>query len=108
MGTADGRSCSSGLLDPIVESLRAQSRFSFVVDGRFKGGYITRRYGNPAQRIHAVQMEIAQCAYLCEARIPTFDADRAAPLNALLRDLLGRAAGFGGPPPTVAATETLA
>jgi N-formylglutamate amidohydrolase len=27
---------------------RAQTSFSHVSDGRFKGGYITRRYGRPA------------------------------------------------------------
>jgi N-formylglutamate deformylase len=108
VGTADGRSCSPALLNRVVESLRAQSRFSFVVDGRFKGGYITRHYGNPAQGIHAVQLEIAQCAYLREARIPVFDADRAAPLSAVLRDMLGRTARFISAPPADAAVEKLA
>ena len=88
VGTAGGRSCSPLLLDRIVACLSAQTNFSFVVDGRFKGGYITRRYGDPARRIEAVQLEIAQCAYLTEARAPAFDAARAAPLITLLRDLL--------------------
>jgi N-formylglutamate deformylase len=88
VGTADGRSCSPALLDRIVASLSAQNQFSFVVDGRFKGGYITRHYGKPAARIHAVQLEIAQCAYLVEARTPIFDPVRAQPLSSLLRDLL--------------------
>ena len=108
VGTAGGRSCSHDLLDRIVACLKAQNRFSFVVDGRFKGGYITRNYGNPAHGIHAVQLEIAQCAYLQEARIPAFDPGRAVPLNALLRDVLGRAAEFGCTPPAVAAPEILA
>jgi len=89
VGTAGGRSCSPDLLARVVTSLSAQSQFSFVVDGRFKGGYITRHYGDPAARIDAVQLEIAQCAYLEEMRIPTFDASRAAPLKHLLRELLG-------------------
>ena len=80
------------LAQRIVAVLSAQSQFSFVVDGRFKGGYITRRYGNPAARIDAVQLEIAQCAYLVEARTPAFDAARALPLKHLLRDLLSRVA----------------
>jgi len=88
VGTADGRSCSAAVLDCIVASLSKQAQFPFVVDGRFKGGYITRHYGNPGARIHAVQLEIAQSAYLEEARTPTFDAARAAPLNLLLRELL--------------------
>ncbi|MGB6307686.1 MAG: N-formylglutamate deformylase [Steroidobacteraceae bacterium] len=93
VGTAGGRSCSPALLERVVAPLRAQKQFSFVVDGRFKGGYITRHYGNPAADIHALQLEIAQCAYLREARTPAFDAALAAPLRSLLRDLLGRIAG---------------
>ena len=88
VGIAGGRSCSLALLNRIVASLSAQRQFSYVIDGRFKGGYITRRYGNPAARIDAVQLEIAQCAYLEESRTPTFDAARAAPLHSLLLDLL--------------------
>jgi N-formylglutamate deformylase len=93
VGTAGGRSCSPLLLDRIVGCLSAQSNFSFVVDGRFKGGYITRSYGDPARRIEAVQLEIAQCAYLTEARAPSFDAARARPLSSLLRELLGKLVG---------------
>jgi N-formylglutamate deformylase len=93
VGTAGGRSCSPALLDRIVGTLSAQRRFSFVVDGRFKGGYITRHYGNPAARIDAVQLEIAQCAYLVERRIPVWDATRAMPLNQCLRELLQTVAG---------------
>lgn len=96
VGTAGGRSCSPGLLTRVVASLSAQSQFSFVVDGRFKGGYITRHYGDPAARIDAVQLEIAQCAYLEEMRTPAFDANRAAPLKHLLRELLGGVIGRNG------------
>jgi N-formylglutamate deformylase len=93
VGTASGRSCSPALLQLIRAALSAQQQFSFVVDGRFKGGYITRHYGNPAAGIDAVQLEIAQCAYLIEARTPKFDSALAAPLHSLLRDLLGKVAG---------------
>jgi N-formylglutamate deformylase len=93
VGTAGGLSCSPALLERITAVLGAQSEFSFVVDGRFKGGYITRRYGDPAARIDAVQLEIAQCAYLVEARTPSFDAARARPLKSLLHDLLAAAVG---------------
>ena len=93
IGTADGRSCSPSVVDRLVASLSEQTQFSFVVNGRFKGGYITRNYGNPAARIDAVQLEIAQSAYLVETRTPTFDAARAKPLNLLLRQLLENVVG---------------
>lgn len=88
VGTADGRSCRAATAHRVLVRLSAQQRFSFVVDGRFKGGYITRHYGNPAAGVEAVQMEIAQGAYLSEARIPAFDAALATPLGDLLRGLL--------------------
>jgi N-formylglutamate deformylase len=88
VGTADGRSCSPDRVNRLLAPLNAQSQFSFVLNGRFKGGYITRHYGNPAAGIDAVQLEIAQSAYLTEARNPAYDAERSAPLTALLRDLL--------------------
>ena len=88
VGTADGRSCSAALAGRLSSILEAQTRFSFVVNGRFKGGYITRRYGAPAAQVEAVQLEIAQAAYLAEARLPGYAAPRAAPLRTLLRELL--------------------
>ncbi|HUX74736.1 MAG TPA: N-formylglutamate deformylase [Steroidobacteraceae bacterium] len=93
VGTVDGRSCSAATARRIVDALSAQPRFSFVVDGRFKGGYITRHYGDPALRIEAVQLEIAQSAYLLQARVPHFDAALAAPLVAVLHRLLADLAG---------------
>jgi N-formylglutamate deformylase len=95
VGTADGRSCSPGIALRIVDTLAAQSRFSVVLNGRFKGGYITRHYGKPDAGVDAVQLEIAQAAYINEARAPQFDAALARPLQILLRrtlsEMLGKA-----------------
>lgn len=88
LGTAGGSSCSSARVARLAAQLGAQSRFTSVINGRFKGGYITRHYGDPAARVDALQLEIAQAAYLEEARTPQFDRDRAAPLRALLRELV--------------------
>lgn len=89
LGTADGRSCSPARAAALAAALAAQSRFTQVVNGRFKGGYITRHYGEPARGVDAVQLEIAQSAYLDEARVPRFERERAAPLSTLLRQLVG-------------------
>jgi N-formylglutamate deformylase len=88
VGTADGASCSAARRERLGACLRTQSRFTHVFDGRFKGGFITRHYGNPARGIDAVQLEIAQDAYLDEARTPAFSRERAAPLIGVLRDLV--------------------
>ena len=88
IGTADGRSCTGVLQQRLVAMLTAQQLFSFVVNGRFKGGYITRHYGRPQTGVDAVQLEIAQAAYLSEARTPRFDAARAAPLAGVIQQML--------------------
>jgi N-formylglutamate deformylase len=87
LGTHDGRACESRLAAAVVAVLGAQSRFSHVRDARFKGGYITRHYGNPAGGVHALQIELAQAAYMDEAG-GRYDASRAAPLVAVLESIV--------------------
>ena len=65
IGTVDGTSCDKRLTSAVAE-LAIASNYSVVVDGRFKGGYITRAYGNPVENIHALQLEKAQRAYMDE------------------------------------------
>jgi N-formylglutamate amidohydrolase len=59
-----------------------------VLDGRFRGGYITRAYGSPGTGVDAIQLELAQTAYLDEADPARFDPDRAAPMIKLLKILV--------------------
>jgi N-formylglutamate deformylase len=87
IGTADGSSCDPELLRPVLEILAAQSLFSYVVNGRFKGGYITRHYGAPADGVHALQIELAQSAYMDEDHV-NYDEARAVPLRELLQRLV--------------------
>ena len=67
LGTAAGASCSPALQARLEAVFAAQGDYSHIVNGRFKGGYITRHYGNPAAGIEAVQLELAQRAYMDEA-----------------------------------------
>lgn len=87
IGTDDGRSCA-----PEIEAAAAQvaaaSGYDHIVNGRFKGGWITRHYGRPDTGVHAIQMEIAQSAYMVEAPPWTYDAAKAAHLRASLRATL--------------------
>ena len=87
VGTAAGGSCLPTTEAALRAALAAQSRFSWVVNGRFKGGYITRHYGRPGEGIEAVQLETAQRAYMAEPD-GGFDPDRAAPLQAQVRALI--------------------
>lgn len=72
IGTNDGRSCATALADS-VESVCAASGLSYVRDGRFKGGWITRRYGDATRGVHAIQMELACRGYMDEP--PTVNPD---------------------------------
>lgn len=92
MGTADGQSCAPSLRDALARLLDAQQGFSHVVDGRFKGGYITRHYGQPARGWHAVQLEMCWRCYMAEQapfEIAPERAERLAPvLHGLLRTMV--------------------
>jgi N-formylglutamate deformylase len=90
-GTADGKSCSQQLEGAMIKLVDSQDRFSFVFNGRFKGGHITRFYGNPAAGVHAIQLEMAQCLYMNEAAPFEYRPDLAGQVQPLLRELLGTA-----------------
>ena len=66
LGTAAGTSCSPALQSRLESVLASQGCYDFIVNGRFKGGYITRHYGDPANGIDAVQLEISQRIYMDE------------------------------------------
>jgi N-formylglutamate deformylase len=87
IGTAEGSSCSAWLQERLASLCAEQQDFDWVVDGRFKGGYITRHYGRPADGVHAVQLEIAQYAYMDE-QTTQWLPERAEKLQKLLRRML--------------------
>jgi N-formylglutamate deformylase len=88
LGTADGKSCDAGLAEALRVALSRHSSHSSVLNGRFKGGFITRHYGNPAKGVHAVQMEMAESTYMDEASPYTFRNDLAAGVRPILREQL--------------------
>jgi formiminoglutamase len=91
IGTNSGQSCDPALTAEIA-SLASNSSFDHVVNGRFKGGWITRQYGRPGEGVHAVQMELACRAYMREAPGPVSEPDWPTPYDAAyarpMRDLL--------------------
>ena len=88
LGCAAGASCAASLRTALAETLTEQRRFTHVVDGRFKGGYITRHYGRPHDGVHAVQLEMCWRCYMDEAPPHAFDAARARAVTPLLRRLI--------------------
>jgi N-formylglutamate deformylase len=87
IGTADGASASPAVTEPLLASVRS-SHYSVAYNGRFKGGYITRHYGQPAQGVQAIQLELAQKNYMQETYPFTYDETKAQCLQTALKALL--------------------
>ncbi|CAN7332748.1 N-formylglutamate deformylase [Bosea sp. LjRoot9] len=91
LGTNSGASCAAPIEAATIAAMAGQP-FSQIVNGRFKGGWITRHYGKPAEHVHAIQMEIALSAYLTDETPPwTFDEAKAAKLQAALSSIIAAA-----------------
>lgn len=88
LGTADGASCAPALANRLLAIAQAQPGYTAVLNGRFKGGHITRHHGNPAQNVHAVQLEMTQCTYMQEAMPFDYLPPRAERVQPTLRALL--------------------
>jgi len=101
LGTNSGASADPELVERVSGVIAGSGR-SHVVDGRFKGGYITRHYGQPEKGIHALQMELACRGYIRESQGPVdeanwpiaFDPAFAAPTLETLRAVLAACVAF--------------
>jgi N-formylglutamate deformylase len=89
LGTADGASCDAELAGTLLVALSRHSGYRSVLNGRFKGGYITRHYGAPSRGVHAVQLEMAEAIYMDETSPYSFRPERAQAVSAILREQLG-------------------
>lgn len=105
LGTNSGASTDPRLRD-LVAGIMAESGQSFVVDGRFKGGWITRHHGKPGNGIHALQMELSNRGYMREPDgkgTPetwpvTYDPEFAAPMRHTLTEILETALSWATTP----------
>lgn len=90
IGTNLGTTCDPQIERAVHEICAAAAPgYSSVLNGRFKGGWTTRHYGQPAQNVHAIQMELAQSTHLASERPPfDYDPERAAPLRVTLEKIL--------------------
>ncbi|GBQ90050.1 N-formylglutamate deformylase [Asaia krungthepensis] len=89
LGTNDGASCDVRLTDALGRLLAGQSSLTTIVNGRFKGGYTTRHYGQPSRNIHAIQMEMAQSTYMAHEQAPwTIDESRLGETQTVLLSLM--------------------
>lgn len=88
IGSNSGQSCAAKIETLVETECAAASDYTSVINGRFKGGWTTRHYGNPEQGCHAIQMELAQSTYMLEAEPWTYDDASAARLRDILRPIL--------------------
>lgn len=88
LGTANGASCSPVLTEHLLAIGKKAAPYTTVLNGRFKGGYITRQYGKPEQGVHAVQLEMTQCTYMQESWPFDYLPDVAAGVKPHVRQML--------------------
>ena len=87
-GTGRGSACDLSYVDAILSAVKAQTDFSWILNGRFTGGHITRHYGQPLQAVHAIQLEMSQIVYMDETAPFAFNEGLSQRVRPLLRRML--------------------
>jgi N-formylglutamate deformylase len=88
IGTNAGVTCDPSIEAAVADLCGSAQGYTTILNGRFKGGWTTRRYGQPAQSVHAIQMELAQSTYMDETPPWSFAEDRSARLRRHLKTIL--------------------
>lgn len=88
IGTNSGASCDSDIESCVLEACAKATHYTHVTNGRFKGGWTTRHYGDPVRGYHAIQMELVQDNYMTEKSPWAYDIDKAERLRETLRGIL--------------------
>ncbi len=94
LGTNDGKSCGAGLGEKLLGVVDGAEDYSSVLNGRFKGGFITRKYGQPEQGIYAVQLELSQITYMEEGYPYEFKEYKAQQVRYYLRQMIETVMNF--------------
>ena len=94
LGTGKGTSCDPALAATLLDIAESATGYTGVLNGRFTGGYITRHHGNPAQNVHAVQLEMTQSSYMQEQLPFDYLPEVAAGVQPHLKRMLEAALAF--------------
>ena len=89
IGTNLGTTCDPAIEQAVAQICATAPGYTSILNGRFKGGWTTRHYGRPAEGVHAIQMELAQSAYLTQEAPPwAYDTTKADALRTHLKTIL--------------------
>ena len=88
LGTRDDAACPREIAQTLLDTIQVEGRYSAVLNGRFKGGYITQIYGSPADRVLAVQLELCQRTYMQEAPRGSWNPSQAGNVIPMIEALL--------------------
>jgi N-formylglutamate deformylase len=88
IGTASGAAADASIARAVAAACANASGVTSIVNGRFKGGYITRQYGRPSEHVHAVQLEKCQCIYMQEEAPFAYDEAKARAIQPLLQAMV--------------------
>lgn len=88
IGTASGASADARITAAIEQVCKANGSTTYAINGRFKGGYTTRHYGDPKNDIHVVQLEKCQSLYMQEIAPYRYDADKARKIQPLIKEMM--------------------
>ncbi|UUZ67122.1 N-formylglutamate deformylase [Polaromonas sp. P2-4] len=91
IGTASGASAHETITAAVAQACAESPHITTAVNGRFKGGYITRRYGQPSEGVHAIQLEMCQSLYMQEVAPFAYDAALASKIQPLLKNMVSSA-----------------
>ena len=91
LGSADGVSADPRVTEAAASACSGIEGLSHVVNARFKGGYITRHYGDPAGAVHALQLEMCQSLYMSEQAPFAYQTERAEAIKPVLKAMIGAA-----------------
>ncbi len=82
LGDNDGSSAGSSIISTAYDALQ-RGGYELEHNTPFKGGYITRFFGQPDQGVHALQLEMAKTNYMDDTEME-WHPERAAQIRQLL------------------------
>lgn len=88
LGNNDEKSADKAIIEIALNGLRA-GKYEANHNTPFKGGHITRHFGKPEKRVHALQLEMAKVHYMDDDEL-TFNDARAEEMRKLLRPVFER------------------